>query len=328
MEEFMHRLPKVARAFLALAFLIVPAAAFAQAFPSKPVRFVLPFPPGGPSDILGRALAQKLSEQLGQSVVPDNRPGAGGNLGAELVAKSPADGHTLLLSSPSIAISPALYGKLNYDPIKDLAPIARVASIQNIMLVHPSVPAKSLKEFIALARSNPGKLNFGSGGAGTTNHLASEILKSLTKIDMVHVPYKGSNQAMLGLMGGQVDMVVIAVPPAVPQIKAGKVRPLAVLADERVSTLPEVPTAKQAGVANFEVAVWYGILATGGTPREVITRLHAEITKALAAPDVRERLLNAGIDPWPNSPEQFAAFIRSETERYAKVIKSAGVKAN
>ena len=324
----MHRLPKAARAFLALALLIVPVAAFAQAFPSKPVRFVLPFPPGGPSDILGRALAQKLSEQLGQSVVPDNRPGAGGNLGAELVAKSPADGYTLLLSSPSIAISPALYGKLNYDPIKDLAPIARVASIQNIMLVHPSVPAKSLKEFIALARSNPGKLNFGSGGAGTTNHLASEILKSLAKINIVHVPYKGSNQAMLGLMGGQVDMVVIAVPPAVPQIKAGKVRALAVLSDERVSTVPEVPTAKQAGVDNFEVAVWYGILAAGGTPREVITRLHGEIVKALAAPDVRERLINAGIDPWPNTPEQFASFIRSETERYTKVIKSAGVTAN
>lgn len=317
------------RMFIApLSFVLFCGAAFAQAYPAKPLRLILPFPPGGPSDILGRALAQKLSEQLGQNVVPDNRPGAGGNLGAELTAKSPHDGYTLLLSSPSIAISPSLYSRLNYDPARDFAPVARVASIQNVMLVHPSVPAKTLKEFIQLARSNPGKLNFGSGGAGTTNHLASELLKSLAHINMVHVPYKGSGQAMLGLIGGQVDMVVIAVPPAVPQIQAGKVRPLAVLSEQRVATLPNVPTAKEAGVDNFEVAVWYGILMPGGTPREIIARLNQEITKALAAPDLRERLSTAGIDPWPSTAEQFADFIKSETARYARVIKAAGVHVN
>lgn len=319
---------RICVAFAPVLFALFCGAAQAQAYPAKPLRLILPFPPGGPSDILGRALAQKLSEQLGQNVVPDNRPGAGGNLGAELTAKSPHDGYTLLLTSPSIAISPSLYSKLNYDPARDFAPVARVASIQNVMLVHPSVPAKTLKEFIQLARSNPGKLNFGSGGAGTTNHLASELLKSLAHINMVHVPYKGSGQAMLGLMGGQVDMVVIAVPPAVPQIQAGKVRPLAVLSERRVATLPNVPTAKEAGVDNFEVAVWYGILMPGGTPREIVTRLNQEITKALAAPDLRERLSVAGIDPWPSTAEQFADFIKSETARYAKVIKAAGVRVN
>ena len=319
---------RICVAFAPVLFALFCGAAQAQAYPAKPLRLILPFPPGGPSDILGRALAQKLSEQLGQNVVPDNRPGAGGNLGAELTAKSPHDGYTLLLTSPSIAISPSLYSKLNYDPARDFAPVARVASIQNVMLVHPSVPAKTLKEFIQLARSNPGKLNFGSGGAGTTNHLASELLKSLAHINMVHVPYKGSGQAMLGLMGGQVDMVVIAVPPAVPQIQAGKVRPLAVLSERRVATLPNVPTAKEAGVDNFEVAVWYGILMPGGTPREIVTRLNQEITKALAAPDLRERLAVAGIDPWPSTAEQFADFIKSETARYAKVIKAAGVRVN
>ncbi|MFN7086917.1 MAG: tripartite tricarboxylate transporter substrate binding protein, partial [Burkholderiales bacterium] len=272
--------------------------------------------------------AQKLSEQIGQSVVPDNRPGAGGNLGAEIVARSPADGYTLLLSSPSVAISPSLYAKLNYDPGRDLAPVARVASIHNVLIVHPSVPAKSLKELVQLARANPGRLNFGSGGAGTTNHLASELLKSLQKIDMVHVPYKGSNAAMLGLIGGQVDMVVIAVPPAVPQIQAGKVRPLAVLASERVATLPQVPTSREAGVNDFEVSVWYGILAPAGTPRDIIARLNQEITRALTAPDMRERLATAGIEPWPSTAEEFASFIQSETVRYAKVIKQAGVKVN
>lgn len=325
----MSCLPRPVRVLIVfIAAVLGSGAAWSQAYPLKPVRLVLPFPPGGPSDILGRALAQKLSEQIGQSVVPDNRPGAGGNLGAEIVARSPADGYTLLLSSPSVAISPSLYAKLNYDPGRDLAPVARVASIHNVLIVHPSVPAKSLKELVQLARANPGRLNFGSGGAGTTNHLASELLKSLQKIDMVHVPYKGSNAAMLGLIGGQVDMVVIAVPPAVPQIQAGKVRPLAVLASERVATLPQVPTSREAGVNDFEVSVWYGILAPAGTPRDIIARLNQEITRALTAPDMRERLATAGIEPWPSTAEEFASFIQSETVRYAKVIKQAGVKVN
>ena len=300
--------------------------ATAQTYPSRTIRLVLPFPAGGPTDILGRILGQKLSEQLGQPVVQDNRPGAGGNLGAEQVAKAPADGYTLLLSSPSISISPSLYKKLSYDPQKDLAPISLVAGIPNVMLLHPSVPAKSLRELIQLAKSRPGKLNFGSGGAGTTNHLASELLKTLAHLDMVHVPYKGSNQAMLALLSGEVDMVVIAVPPAIPQIGAGKVRAIAVLSDKRVPTLPNVPTSKEAGVDHFVVSVWYGILAAGGTPREVVNRLNAELAKIANAPDVKERLAISGIEPLHSTPEQFASFIRSETVRFAKVIQSAGIK--
>lgn len=300
--------------------------ACAQAYPAKPIRLVLPFPAGGPTDILGRMLGQKLSEQLGQPVVQDNRPGAGGNLGAEQVARAPADGYTLLLSSPSISISPSLYKKLNYDPQKDLAPVSLVAGIPNVMVAHPSVPAKTLREFVQLAKSRPGKLNFGSGGAGTTNHLASELLKTLTKVDMVHVPYKGSNQAMLALLSGEVDMVVIAVPPAIPQIESGRVRPLAVLNEKRVPTLAKVPTSKEAGIDDFVVSVWYGILAPAGTPREIVTRLNAELGKIAHAPDVKERLAAAGIEPLQSTPDHFAGFIRSETARYAQVIRNAGIK--
>jgi tripartite-type tricarboxylate transporter receptor subunit TctC len=313
-------------ATLALATVVAAPAAAADAFPSRAIRLILPFPAGGPTDILGRALGQKLSEQIGQPVVADNRPGAGGNLGAEQAAKAPADGHTLLLSSPSISISPSLYRKLPYDPQKDLAPISLVAGIPNVLLVHPSVPAKSLSEFIRLAKSRPGKLNFGSGGMGTTNHLASELLKTLAKIDMVHVPYKGSNQAMVSLLSGEVDMVVIAVSPALPQIEAGRVRPLAVLSEKRVPTLPGVPTSKEAGVDDFVVSVWYGILAPGGTPRAIVTRLNAELAKVAQAPDVKERLAQAGVEPLHSAPEQFASFIRTETTRYARVIRNAGIK--
>ena len=306
--------------------LTVPQTAQAQAYPSKPIRLVLPFPAGGPTDIVGRILGQKLSEALGQPVVQDNRPGAGGNLGADQVAKSPPDGYTLLLSSPSISISPSLYKKMPYDPQKDLAPISLIAGIPNVMLVHPSVPAKTLKEFVALAKARPGKLNFGSGGAGTTNHLASELLKTLTKTDIVHVPYKGSNQAMLALLGGEVDMVVIAVPPALPQIEAGRVRPLAVLNENRVATLPKVPTSKEAGIDNFVVPVWYGILVAGNTPRDIVNRLNTELGKIVAMPDVKERLAAAGVEPYHSTPERFASFIKSEAVRYGQVIKNAGIQ--
>jgi tripartite-type tricarboxylate transporter receptor subunit TctC len=309
-------------------FVAAAGPAAAQTYPTKQIRFILPFPPGGPTDILGRVLGQKLTEQLGQPVVQDNRPGAGGNLGVEILAKAPGDGYTMLLTSPSISISPSLYKKLNYDPQKDVTPVSLVAQIPNILLVHPSVPAKSLKEFIALAKAKPNSLNFGSGGAGTTNHLASEILKGLTGIKMTHVPYKGSNQAMMGLMGGEVDMVVIAVPPTIAQIQAGKVRPLAVLSDKRVATLPQVPTSREAGVANFEVTVWYGMLMPPNTPREIVARMNAELQKALTNNDVKEKLGNAGVQPWTSSADEFAKFIRSETTRYAKVIKDAGIHAD
>jgi tripartite-type tricarboxylate transporter receptor subunit TctC len=321
--------PNASRASVIVAIALlacIPDVALAQAYPAKAVRLIFPFPPGGPTDLLGRALAQKLSDQIGQPVVADNRPGAGGNLGLELAAKAPPDGYSIVLSSPLVAISPSLYAKLNYDPTKDLAPIAQIAVIQNVLLVHPSVPAKSLKELIALARRSPGKLNYGSGGVGTTTHLAPELLKSLVKINLVHVPYKGSGQALIGLLGGETDLLIMAVPAASSQILAGKVRALAVLSARRSVVLPDTPTAQEAGLENFEVPIWYGILAPAATPREIIVRLNAELAKALAAPEMKERLGAAGIEPMTTTPEQFAAFIRSETVRYAKVIKDAGIK--
>ncbi|MDB5903152.1 MAG: Tricarboxylate transport protein TctC [Betaproteobacteria bacterium] len=303
---------------------IVPAGA--QTYPAKPIRLILPFPPGGPSDILGRALAQKVSEQVGQQMITDNRAGAGGNLGLELTAKAPPDGYTLVLSSPLISISPSLYSKLNYDPQRDLAPVSLVAQIQNVLLVHPSVPAKSLKEFVQVARASPGKLNYGSGGVGTTTHLAPELMQSLTKIRMVHVPFKGSGLALLGLIGGQVDVLIMAVPAAQAQVEAGKARALAVLSDKRATTMPNVPTTKEAGVDGLVVDIWYGILAPAATPPTVVTRLNTEINKALASPDLKDRLLGVGVQPLGTSPEQFGTYIRSEAVRFAKVIKDAGIK--
>ena len=317
------RLKCVAAALVAAASLC----AQAQTYPAKQVRFVLPFPPGGPTDILGRTLSQKLTEQTGQAFVLDNRPGAGGNLGAEIAAKSAPDGYTIVLCAPSLAISPHLYKKMNYDPVKDLAPVSLVAQIHNVLLIHPSVRAKTLKELVAWAKSNPGKLNFGSGGVGTSNHLGGELLRSLAKIDIVHVPFKGSNQAMLGVIGGQVDMVVIGTPPAVPQIQAGKVRPLALLAAERHPEIPNVPTAKEVGFPGYEVLTWYGILAPAGTPREIVTRLNAELRAITTSQDGRERIRAAGFDPATSTPEQFAEFIKLETGRWGKVIRDAGIKA-
>jgi len=311
---------------LAAALAVMTAPACAQQYPAKSIRFILPFPPGGPTDLLGRIVAQKLADQLGQPVVPDNRPGAGGNLGLELAAKSPPDGYTVVLSSPLVAISPSLYPKLGYDPAKDLAPISLVAGIQNIMVVHPSVPAKTLKEFVQLAKNNPGKLNFGSGGVGTTTHLAPELLMSVAHINMVHVPYKGTGQALIGLISGQVDMVIMAAAAAAPQIQAGKVRPIAVFSARRTPVAPDVPTTKEAGIPGIEVELWYGILTSAGTPRDIVERLNAEIVRALAAPEVREKLAASGIEPLTDTPDEFAKFIRSETVRFARVIKDAGIK--
>jgi tripartite-type tricarboxylate transporter receptor subunit TctC len=309
-----------------LAVLVVAAAPVqAQTYPAKAVRLILPFPPGGPSDILGRALSQKLSEQLGQQVIADNRPGAGGNLGLELTAKAPPDGYTVVLSSPLISLSPSLYSKLNYRQ-EDLAPISLLAIIQNVLLVHPSVPAKTLKELVQVARASPGKLNYGSGGVGTTTHLAPELFMSMTKTKMVHVPFKGSGLALIGLIGGQVDVLVMAVPAAEQQVKAGKARALAIVSEKRAAPLPDVPTAKEAGFDNFVVDIWYGILGPAGLPSNLVTRLNTEINKALAAPDLKDKLLAAGIQPVGNSPEQFAGFIKSETARFAKVIQEAGIK--
>lgn len=304
----------------------LPYPAFAQSYPAKPIRLILPFPPGSPSDLVGRTIGQRLSVQMGQNLVPDNRPGAGGTLGLTLVAKSPADGYTVIVTSPTIAISPALYANLQFDSQKDFAAVARLASIENVMLVHPSVPAKTLKQFIALARAHPGKLNYGSGGAGTTNHLANELLKSLVRVDVTHVPYKGATLAAQALVSGEVDEVIIAVATALPYIKSGRVRPLAVLSEKRVATLPDVPTADEAGVAGFRMSIWYGMFAPAGTPRDIVQHLYREIAKALNDAELGQRMSNAGMDPWLGTPEEMDKQLRSEIVRFAKLAQSAGLK--
>jgi tripartite-type tricarboxylate transporter receptor subunit TctC len=318
---------RLLKALLVSLAAMLPASLLAQAYPAKPIRMILPFPPGGPTDITGRAIAQKLSEQFGQSVVPENRPGAAGNIGLELASKSAPDGYTIVLTAPPIAISPSLYKKLNYNAQKDLAPISLVAAIENIIVAHNSVPAKNLKELIRLAQRNPGKMTFSSSGAGSTNHLASELLKGRYKLDIVHVPFKGSSPALVALMSGEVDFGTMAVPGAIPIVKANRVRALAVLSKERVPALPDVPTAKEAGVDDCVVSIWYGILAPAGTPRPIIDRLNAEIHKGLASPDLKQRLAASGVDPLTSTPDEFASHIRNETVRYAKIIKEANIQA-
>lgn len=300
--------------------------AIAQTYPSKAIRIVLPFPPGGPTDLLGRQLALKLSEQIGQPVVAENRPGAGGNLGTEIAAKATADGYTLLLSSNVLAISPHLYRKLAYDPVRDLAPITQVAQVPNVFICHPSIPAKNLKELVTAAQRAPGKLTFGSGGLGTGQHLAGEMFRAAAKLDMVHVPYKGSGLAMLGMVGGHIDWMVIGVPPAIAQIQSGKVRALAALATERLSVLPNLPTTKESGFPEYVVISWYGMLAPANVSRDIILRLNGEFIKAVNDPPTRERLTGGGFDPKTSTPEQWGDFIKSEIARYGKVIREAKIE--
>ena len=298
----------------------------AKAYPAKPIRLIVPFPAGASSDVVGRMLAQKMAEQMGEQVISDNRAGAGGNLGIAAAAKSAPDGYTIVIATASIAVSPSLYLNPGYDAMKDLAPIARLTSIPNVLLVHPSVPAKTLRQFIDLARKHPGKLNFGSGGAGTTNHLANELLKHLEKIDMVHVPYKGVTQAMSSMIGGEVDEVIMPVSTALAQIRAGKVRPLAVLTEKRIPALPDVPTGIEAGVAGFTMPLWYGMFAPAATPRDIVSRLSRELITALGTAELRERLTALGVDPWPGTPEELRELLRKDIERYGAIARSAGLK--
>jgi len=312
---------------LAVAPQFAPPVAAQTQYPARPLRMISPFPPGGPTDIVGRLVSARLAEQLGQPIVVESRPGASGNVGLEAAARSAPDGYTIVLSSPVIALSPLLYNRLNYDPYKDLAPIALVGAVRNVLVVHPSVPARNLKELVALARRSPGRLNYGSGGIGTTTHLAPELLKSLEKLDIVHVPYKGSGVALTALVGGEIDMLVVAAPAAVQQINAGRVRALAVLMPERFPDLPEVASTREQGFPNFEISVWYGMLAPTGTPREIIARLNTELARAVTAADMKPRFASAGVEPLTSTPEEFGRFIRSEAARFARVIKDAGIKA-
>lgn len=300
----------------------------AEPYPARPLRLILPFPPGGGTDILGRIIAERLGANLAQPVVVENRGGAGGNVGAEAAAKAAPDGYTIVLVAPSLAISPSLYAKLNYDPVKDFAPITLVGSVPNVLITHPATPARTLADFIALARSKPGGMNFGSGGSGTSNHLAGELFNIITGVKLVHVPYKGVNLAMNDALSGEVQLVVIGIPAAAPHIRAGRLRALALIAPQRSPALPDVPTVAEAGLPNFEVTTWYGVLAPAGTPRPIVLRLNAELRRVMHAADIRERLANIATDPVTNTPEEFAEYIRLEIAKWGKVVREAGLRAD
>ena len=299
----------------------------AQTWPTRPIRWISPFAPGGGADITSRAVAAKLSSALGQQVVVDNRGGAGGMIGVDLAAKSPADGYTVVLGTIGpIAINPSLYQKkMNYDPARDLLPVSQAANALNVLVVHPSLPTANVKEFVAVAKSRPGELNYGSSGAGATDHLAGELFNALTGARMVHVPYKGGAPAMLDLVSGNVQVVFSTVSTAIASIQANRIRPLAMTGNQRFELMPDLPTMAQAGLKGFEVNNWYGLFAPAGTPKDVVARLNAEMVKALAAPDVRKRLLEAGIVATSSSPEAFAAYVSAETAKWAKVIRDAKI---
>lgn len=316
------------RALLATLSVAFALHAYGQdAWPTRPVRMILPFPPGGGTDILGRLIAERLSAGIGQPVVTENRGGAGGNVGAEAAARSAPDGYTIVLVAPSLAISPTLYSKINYDPVKDFAPISLVATVPNVMVTQPSLPGQ-LQEFIAFVKAKPGALNFGSGGAGTSNHLAGELFNLVTGTKLVHVPYKGVNLAMQDVLTGNVHLVFIGIPAAAPHIKAGKLRALAIVAPQRSSALPDVPTVAEAGLKDFEVTTWYGILAPAGTPQSVVKRLNAELVKVMHAPEMKEKLTATGTEPLTSTPEEFAAYVKREIAKWGDVIRKAGVKAD
>ena len=308
----------------------LPLAASAQErFPSKPVRIVVPFAPGGSTDIVARYLAERLTTALGQSVVVDNRPGAGGNIGAESVARAARDGHTLLMATTGVmAINQSLYKNMGYDPAQDLEPVSYVASITNVLAVPFDLPAANVQELIALARAQPGKLSFASSGAGSSTHLSSELFKSMAGIDVLHVPYKGSSQALTDLMAGRVSMIIDNMPSALPFIKAGRLRALGVSGSKRSPALPELPTIAEAGLRGYESLSWSGIAAPAGTPKEVITRLNREISAVLAQPDMRQKLADAGAEAVGGAPEIFTEHIRAEREKWSRLIKERGITIN
>ena len=303
--------------------------AHAQPYPYRPVRMVIGSAPGSGNDIAGRILIAKISEAWGQQIVMENRPGANQAIAAEIVARAPADGYTLLLcGTVTVAINPALYKKLRYDPQRDFAPIALIGTVPNVLVVHPSTPVASVGEFIAYAKASPGKYSFGSSGIGSTLHLAMEMLMSTTGIKLVHVPYKGGALAMADLLGGHVLAIFENVPLAVTSVRAGKVRPLGVTAAKRSAQLPDVPTFIEAGFPGFEIYAWYGVCAPAATPKAVITRLNDEVNKALNQPDLQSRFADLGVDLAPGSSAQFAAFIKSETIKWAKTIKDSGATSD
>jgi tripartite-type tricarboxylate transporter receptor subunit TctC len=307
------------------AALVFASNALAQAYPSKTVRLIDGFSPGGSTDIVGRLIAQKLSDSFGQPVVVENRPGASGIVATEMVAKSAPDGHVALIVPLTFTVNPSLY-KLPYDPVRDLAPVTLVASAPLMLVVHPSVPAKSVAEFIAYARANPAKLHFGSGGVGSTPHLAGEMLKTMAGIQATHVPYKGGGPALADLAGGQIQFMVENIPSTAPYVTSGRLRALAVTDLRRSPVLPDVPTLDESGLTGYQIVGWNGLFLPGGTPQAIVDKLHAEVAKALALADVKERLAAMGFQGVGDTPQHFAAFVRAEIVKWAKVVKDANIK--
>ena len=320
---------RMTRLLLAVTMAVLPALACAQAWPTKPVRFIVPYPPGGTSDILARTIGEKLGTALGQTIVIENKAGANGNIGADFVAKAPPDGYTFLLADiGAIAISPSVYPTLPFDPVKDFAPVTMVAYSPHILAVHPSVPAKSVAELVALAKSKPGKLNYAASSTGSAPHLAGVEFASRAGVEWQYIPYKGGAQAITDVVGGQADLLFNGMLATYPQVKNGKLRILAVSSANRVASIPEVPTVAESGYPGFETGSWQGILAPPGTPRDIVAKLGAEVGKILQTPDMKEKLAAQGAEVRLMSPEEFAGFIRREKDRWAKVVKDAGIKAD
>lgn len=312
---------------LAVCLLAGAGAAAAQTYPVKPVRMVIPYPPGGGSDTIGRPLAQKLAEGLGQQVVVENRGGANGNIGMEAVARSAPDGYTLVFAlSAQLAINPGLYQKLPYDPLRDFAPITLLAAGGYLLVVHPSLPAQSLKDLVALARARPGQIAYSSSGNGSGGHLAMELLNSMAGIRMLHVPYKGGGPALMDLIAGQVQVLFATQLASWPHVQSGRVRALAVSTAKRPASVPDLPTVSEAGLPGYDSGVWYAVLAPAGTPRDIIMRINGEIARALKQPDYRSLLVNNTIEPIGSPPEQLSQYIKSELTKWAKVIKAANVR--
>jgi tripartite-type tricarboxylate transporter receptor subunit TctC len=313
---------------VALLILGVVTGGSAQTYPNKPIRLIVGFPPGGSTDITARLVGQKLSASLGQPLVIDNKPGAGSNLGAEIAAKAAPDGYTLLMCTIANSINYSLYKDLYYDLIKDFAPVTQTTSMLSFLVIHPSLPVRSVKELIALAKSKPGELNYASSGVGNSPHLAGEMFKMMAGVDMVHIPYKGTGPELNDLLAGTVKIAFETTPAVLTHVKDGKLLALAVNSAKRTPLLPNVPTMSEAGVPGFEMTSWNGLAFPAGTPKEIITRVYQETLKAIQIPEVREKLSSLGADPVGSTPEQFAAFIQAETKKWAKVIKDANVKVD
>jgi tripartite-type tricarboxylate transporter receptor subunit TctC len=306
----------------------IPAANAQPAYPSRPIRFIVPFTPGGSGDIFARPIAQKMSESMGQQVVVENRPGSGGVIGSEAAAKAAPDGYTMMMGlTANIAVNPSLYPKLPYDPLRDFAPVTLIAAAPYVLVVPPSLPARNVKELVALARAKPGELAYVSLGSGSMGHLSGELVASMAGVKLLHVPYKTLGQALTDMISGQVQLLFLGIASAKPHVSSGKLRAIAVSGAKRSPVMPQVPTVSESGVKGFDVTGWYGAFVPTGTPPEIIARLHKEIVRAISLPDVRERLSAEGADLVGNSPREFDAFVRSELAKWAKVVKLSGAKA-